>query len=272
MNNGRAEHTSCAAPSIHKKEVTMSYKDKKFNEPIPKDYQNLYAEIELAGLFKNLDNGSEFLKGTNQSLILQTEPSNQYDRNAIAIYGNFTKKNLLLFSSEKSCKLGYLPKEIAKDIKTNNLIGTIKIRLRYIGIGDKGGKITLGLLIPKTLMKKLKQQQKAEAELLPINKEQKNMLEFYKQKVPRGTTQIQANAIISSLTQNEQDEWDMLMNLYEDIIDKEEMKDYKIKKISLTLFLNIINDCKNKNENIEELDPYEVYDYALIKKPDLARK
>jgi len=250
----------------------MSYKDKKFNESIPKDYQNLYAEIEVVGLFKSLDNAYEFLNGTNQSLILQTEPSNQYDQNAIAVYGNFTKKSLLFFSSEKNCKLGYLPKEIAKDIKINNLIETIKTRLRYIGVGDKGGKITLGLLIPKTLMKKLKQQQKAEAELLPINKEQKNMLQFYKQKIPRGTTQIQANEIISSLPQNEQDEWAMIMDLYEDVIDKAEMKDNKIKKISLTLFLDIINDCKNKNENIEELDLYEIYDYALIKKPDLARK
>ena len=121
-------------------------------------------------------------------------------------------------------------------------------------------------------MKKLKQQQKAEAELLPMNKEQKNMLQFYKQKIPKGTTQIQANKIISSLSQKEQDDWDTIMDLYEDISDKEEMIDYGIKKISLTLFLEIINDCKSKGENIEEIDLYEIYDYALLKKPDLARK
>lgn len=250
----------------------MSYKEKKFNESIPKDYQNLYAEIEVAGLFKNLEEASEFLNGINQYLTLQTESSNQYDQNAIAVYGNFIKKNLLFFSSEKKYKLGYLPKEIAINIKSKNLIETIKTRLKYIGVGDKGGKISLGLLIPKTLMKNLKQQQNEENKLLPINKEQKSMLQFYKQKVAKGTTQIQANEIISSLPENEQNEWDMLMDLYEDVIDKEEMKDNEIKKISLSLFLDIINDSKNKGEHIAELDLYEIYDYALIKKPDLARK
>ena len=112
-----------------KKESIISYRDRKFNESIPKDYQNLYAEIEVAGLFENLDNASEFLNGTNQSLILQSEPSNQYDKNAIAIYGNFTRRSLLVFSSEKNCKLGYLSKEIVKEIKANNLIETIKPRL-----------------------------------------------------------------------------------------------------------------------------------------------
>lgn len=250
----------------------MSYRDKKFNESIPKNYQNLYAEIEVSGLFKNLDNVSEFLNGANQSLILKNELSNQYDQNAIAVYGKCTKKSLLFFSSEQNYKLGYLPKEIAKFIKANNLIEVIKTRLKYIGVGDKGGKISLGLLAPKTLIQKLKQQQKEEAEILPINKEQKSMLQFYKQKIPRGTTQIQADEMISSLSQNERDEWGMLMDLYEDVIDKEEMIDNKIKKIPLTLFLDIINDCKNKGENIAELDLYDIYDYALIKKPDLARK
>lgn len=83
---------------------------------------------KIAGIF-NYPEGKEPLKATvsGDELILEREPTNAYDPNAIAVYIKQKVIDLVTNSTtENRVKIGYVPRPIAAQIKDATIIHGFK--------------------------------------------------------------------------------------------------------------------------------------------------
>jgi hypothetical protein len=93
------------------------------NDIAPEGYHKIYKYEKVVGVtFDNRDIFVEqFTNGSNQKVILKKDKNNQYDENAVKVYGECIIKNEL-----KSGELGHLSAELAAKLKDfNSIYGTV---------------------------------------------------------------------------------------------------------------------------------------------------
>lgn len=121
--------------------------------PIPKG-QGILAQAEVAGTSYRAENVWRFAYGENQSLVLEAEPACPHDENAIRVLGRFTHKG-----KTHTVHIGYIPREIAKEIIEGDYLESISPRLRRIWIGDQPSycAVRFDLLADKDTVKRWKE-------------------------------------------------------------------------------------------------------------------
>jgi HIRAN domain len=118
---------------------------KRFLPPIPKGFMILCGGVDVAGIHHRKDDAIAFIKGKDPSLEIAREPKNQFDTNAIVVFG-ITKG----FFAPKRRKIGYIPAEIAKTIVDESAFDSILPRLRQVRLSDDGFcAVELDLICPK---------------------------------------------------------------------------------------------------------------------------
>lgn len=98
-------------------------------EPIPPGYQIYCKDPSLAGSNYRRVDKLRFAESSGQTLRLEREPDNPKDPNAIQVIGDCIDDDYVI---------GYLPKQIAKQITNAGLFDVIKPRLCRIYIGERG--------------------------------------------------------------------------------------------------------------------------------------
>lgn len=117
-------------------------------EPIPPGFQIYAKSLPLAGSNYRRKNKLLFAESSRQTLCLLREPDNPKDKNAIQIIGECTEGNY---------ELGYLPRDIAKQINDSGLFDVVLPRLCKIYIGERNDgyvDISYQLIGPKSDKKK----------------------------------------------------------------------------------------------------------------------
>ncbi|UEL49871.1 HIRAN domain-containing protein [Terrisporobacter hibernicus] len=93
------------------------------NDIAPDGYHKIYTYEKVVGVsFDNRDVFVEqFTNGSNQKIILKKDKDNQYDKNAIKVFGE-----CLVMKEFKSGELGYLSSELATKLKDfDSIYGTV---------------------------------------------------------------------------------------------------------------------------------------------------
>jgi hypothetical protein len=99
------------------------YGHKKIFQPdIPDGYQ-IYLSFPVAGIHAYWVQAAKFANSQSQSLVLERELNNPYDKNAIKIIGESL--------AGKSC-IGYVPKDSAKIIVRSEMLNELTTRLMQI--------------------------------------------------------------------------------------------------------------------------------------------
>ncbi len=82
------------------------------NHKPPKEYKKKIAKgLTVAGLYQYEKSALKFINGENHSIILEREPENKYDANAIKVIAEWVEG-----SKNKSEIVGYVPKDISAKI------------------------------------------------------------------------------------------------------------------------------------------------------------
>ena len=105
----------------------------RFQPPIPDGYAVFENHLKVAGISHRQEAAQQFAQGDQQSLKLEPEPSNQYDRNAIRVIGVWSDSS----GEEKSTHLGYIEKDLARLL--TRYVPRVLARLRSIFLGDQDG-------------------------------------------------------------------------------------------------------------------------------------
>lgn len=216
-----------------------------------------------------------------QTLKLEAEPTNKYDKNAILIVGH---KKGLLWSSELT--LGYLPREIAAEVTEKELGHFLLPRPKEVWTGDRGGfSFVIDLVGPRSVYKEFDAAKKIELEKQyladaskPATGLQKEYYRFFGIGFKKGITTGQADEFIQkhrSLMTKAGDPrlkyWDSFLSLWEELSDSEVREDLDIKKPSLSLARKTFSAWIKEEEFCQSDldDTLEFVDKLLQIKPDL---
>ena len=112
------------------------------------EYQILFDRLEIAGINYKFKNAKKIFTDEGAYIIFKREPNNEYDKNAIAVYG---------VNNEIKEHIGYVDRKTAKFIVENDLYNFIAPCLKFIMIGYKKVLVTdYQILIKKDKMKELR--------------------------------------------------------------------------------------------------------------------
>ena len=118
---------------------------KRFLPPIPKGHRIFCGDVEVVGIQHHQHGAISFIKGKDHEIVLELEPRNKFDPNAIIVYG-ITKG----FFGRKVNKVGYIPAEVSKIIAEQSMFTQLAPRLRNLYMNDDGFcAIRLDLIGPK---------------------------------------------------------------------------------------------------------------------------
>ena len=101
----------------------------------------------------------EFINGSAQKVVLEKEPDNGYDPNAIKVIGKWKDQN----QKEQEGMIGYIPKEVAAEISNKELLGCVNTIYKRTEKYNPGVKLDIysvpsqetdNLIKPGTLDKK----------------------------------------------------------------------------------------------------------------------
>ena len=246
---------------------------KNISEPIPDGYQIYVSRLEIAGIHYRKDEALKFAVGNYQTIAFERDQNNKHDPNAIKIIG--TSKGLIFTSSKI---LGYVPKEVSKQIVGSDLFSAIKPRLKRIYVSDKGFiDIQWQLIGPK----ETKKQYDGYLKNKPASQWQKEFFKFFGIKKNKGLTTGQAEIIIKEKQKSIEtedkaklNEWDAYEELFDEFEDADFREIYGIKKVRLSLLMDAITQLKNEGETIHTLadDIDKVVDKIIKIKPEIERK
>ncbi|WP_158217794.1 HIRAN domain-containing protein [Marinobacterium stanieri] len=119
----------------------------KFSVPIPKGYRIYFGNLDLAGIGYRKDAALKALNSSKAEFILEPEPGNKHDSNAIMVIC----KTHGFFGLTKRRHIGYIPKDVAAVIAEHD-INDLLFRPRSLWIGDRGGlELSFDLLGSKEL-------------------------------------------------------------------------------------------------------------------------
>lgn len=107
--------------------------DQRFLPAIPEGMQIHITGVEVAGTYYRLSDALAFAKGSNQWLLLEREPRNKHDPNAIKVIGAYKG----WFMNHRK-HIGYVPADIAKELCQRPDLELIVPRLRNIWCGESG--------------------------------------------------------------------------------------------------------------------------------------
>lgn len=102
----------------------------------------------VAGLRYRYDDALAFIHGSNREIILQREPNNPFDKNAIAVYGAWSDA-----SGRQTRQLGYLRREEAEKMTSLQLFGAT-LDAMYQPYKDKSIGIRVSVWIPASRIPK----------------------------------------------------------------------------------------------------------------------
>lgn len=236
-----------------------------FLPPIPNGYQIFAQDLPVAGMFYRTEEAMNFAMSSNQELMLEREPSNKFDTNAIKLIG---------LSGATQYFIGYLPKELSAQIIGTDMFEKVKARLASIHLsGGEYLDIEYQLIGPKVDKKKFDEFLKIQ----PANSSQKNYFKFFKLPIPRGLNVGQAEQIIvehkKTSTSEEQENYEAYFTILEEFDDKGFRSDNYLKKVSKVVLLEAINNLKAEGKTYsylaENID--EVVDKVIELKPDLEK-
>ena len=101
--------------------------------PIAEGHQIYADRLEVMGLHRQKLAAIQFIKGREQRIEFEREPENQYDKNAIKVFGCW--KGWFLKRREF---LGYVPREVAKVVADLDVFESIEPRLARTYLKDDG--------------------------------------------------------------------------------------------------------------------------------------
>jgi hypothetical protein len=76
---------------------------------------------------------------------------------------------------------------------------------------------------------------------------------------------------LKDMTEEEQNDWDMYENIYDDLADAEFAKDEGLKKVSLKVYRGFVLKKRADGAKVRDWDAYEVAEELLEEHPELAR-
>ncbi|WP_423841138.1 HIRAN domain-containing protein [Vibrio mytili] len=107
---------------------------KQYKVAIPKGYRIYFKAIDIAGAHHKKNEIIHVMRAKTVKFVLEPEPTNPYDSNAIKV---IAIKKGWFFSS--SFHIGYIPKNIAKQICDKSLLLELIPRPKRAWFGDRGG-------------------------------------------------------------------------------------------------------------------------------------
>jgi hypothetical protein len=238
-----------------------------FSPPIPSGYQKyVYAgNLTVAGIQYRKAEALRFANSSNQELILEREPNNEHDPNAIKLVG---------VSGSKKYFIGYIPKEISEQIVSTKLFDCVKPRLESIYIGKNDYlEIQYGIIGPKAN----KKQFDAFLENQPASTTQKEYYKFFSLTVPKGLTTLQAKQTIlehkKTCKPEELAEWEGFINIQEEFGDSDFRGEYDLKKVSKAVLNEALNQLKQEGKTYSYLSENidDVVNQVIKLKPELEK-
>lgn len=100
---------------------------------IPDNYCIYVSQAEVMGVHHRKTIVSTFCKATGQDVFLEPEPDNYHDCNAIKIIGTWDS-----FFWKRRRLLGYVSRDLAKQIHDDGLEGVVRARLLKTYLGNDG--------------------------------------------------------------------------------------------------------------------------------------
>jgi len=240
---------------------------------LPKGYQILEKRLLVAGIQHYSDAALKFIHNSDQHLELEKEENNKFDPNAIKIIG--VSKGWF-FNSRNH--IGYVPKEISKQINATELFEMVKPRVTRTYEDDNDFiEIQFQIIGPKDK----KTQYDGFLKNKPANQIQKEFYKYFSYKTPKCLTTGEADEFIKkNIKKLKSDDSEKLQNWdnYEEILDEFNDSDfretYEIKKPSISLLRDAIARLIENGETMQSLsDDIEIIvDKVILLKPDIVRK
>lgn len=248
--------------SLHKENAYLS------DLPTQKgsSHHTFATNISVAGIQHHRDDALRFASSRRQDILLQREPGNKFDKNAIKVIG---------LSGSIQYFIGYVPKDFAAQIVGSNMLEQVNARVGSIFIGENGFISIKFDIIGSEEDKKIF---KAYLINKPADTEQKDYLKFFAIHSSKGLTTGEAKKIIADHKKTskpeEQEEWDGYTNIFEEFSDKEFRDEYNLKKISKSILLEAINQLKAQGNNYRYLSDHidGVVDKIIEINPELEKK
>lgn len=236
-----------------------------FTSPIPKGFQIFAPRLSVAGIQHRRDDALCFADDSDQTLALEPEPGNSHDPNAVKVIG--IARGMRRF-------IGYVPKDVAEQIVGSGLADVVQARLDYISRSGNGFvDVTFQIVGPKD--------RKAHYDEFPTRKpasaSQKECLKFFGLPTPKNLTSGQAEAVIIEHRKKLEgennsllDEWDAYEKISDEFDDADFRDNYELKKVSLTLLKQALDDLKRNGATMSDLanDIDKVVEKVIALRPD----
>lgn len=240
-----------------------------FLPPIPKGFKIFDARLSVAGIEHRRDDALRFAADYDQTLVLEREPDNAHDANAIRIIG--VTRGTRRF-------IGYVPKDVAEQIVGSGLAEAVQPRLERIWRTNNGFvDITFQIVGPKDR----KAQYDDFLNNKPADASQKEFLKFFGLTVPKGLTTGQAVQIIAqhrtkleTEDKSQLEEWDAYEEICDEFDDANFRASFELKKVSDKVLKEALDVLKREGETMRSLaaDIDKVVDKVIVLKPDLEKK
>jgi HIRAN domain len=250
---------------------------KTFLPPIPKGFQIYQSRLNPAGIKFHKEAAFDFAMraiGADAQLSLVRETDNPHDKNAIAVHGVI---------NGQEWTLGYLPKELAREIVNSGIFEEVKPRLDRVWVQSpsSGSKsyveVNFQLLAPKATVKGQREAQ----ENKPATAEQRRFFRFFGLPIRKGLTVREAAQKISehenalrAANDIALEDWEGLETIENDFEDKDFRETYDIKSLPNALLKQALDALQAEGRTLRHLaaNEDEIVDKLLEMKPDLARQ
>ena len=249
--------------------INSSGRGANFLPPIPKDYQIYNGRLSVAGVEHRRDEAIRFADDADQTLLLEREPDNTHDANAIKVIG---------VSHSKHYFLGYVPKEVAEQIVGSGLVDVVQPRLGRIWRTDGGYvDVTFQIVGPKNR----KVQYVEFLNDKPAHPWDKEFFKFFGLPVPNGLTSGQAEKIIAEHRKKLEiedkvalEEWAAYEEICEQFDDADFRSELELKKVSDKVLKEALEALKRDGDTMRSLAANidRVVTKVIALKPDLAKK
>lgn len=241
-----------------------------FLPPIPRGYQIFESRLSVAGLQHHKDDAREFAEAATKTLVLEREPSNAHDSNAIKVIG--------VVDGETRRAIGYVPREIAEIIVGSGLVDIVQPKLEWSRVSDEGSvDVIFQIIGPKDK----KSQYSAYLTGKPASADQKAFLRFFNLPLPRNLSTGEAATMIAAYRERlagedprALDEWNAYAEICDEFGDADFRETVGVKKVSEKLLKEAIDALRAEGETMRTLadDIDKVVDRVIALKPELERQ
>jgi hypothetical protein len=232
---------------------------------IPSGYQIWVARPDVAGLLHKKKEAVAFAKAKQQTLLLEREPDNTHDSNAIKLIG---------LGDGKQFFVGYVPKEISEQIAATNMFEHVRARLRKTYLSERNYvDIEYQIIGPKSLKKIFETYHSNK----PMTESQKDYFSFFELQLSKDLTCGAADTQIAehkkTVSEDELKEWDAYQHILNEFNDADFRDSYDLKKVSKTVLLSALKELRANGNSYVFLDQNidDVVDKVVEMKPDLEK-